>query len=347
MPRAPKEFFGVVPQTLLTDEDLDRMAPGQGRHTSGWSSRGARWSPTNRRRRSTSRASTRSCSRPPSDGDPRDPDDLRDPALGRRGPRRQRLRRRRAPRTRRSSDEALADVEGLRRPAGRPLRTRRRALEDAPRGRPGADPHLADLERAELADLLPARGRPGRLREAASSAASDGDHRARPRGRGDPRRDVRDPVQGQAAGAQRLGLPAPAVRDRRRPRQPSTRVAAHPYAAHEAKIEAAGRAPARRDRARRRRRRALDHRGRRLLRRGQRTRSSAGPRARPSSSAAPSSSSSTSARSWNIEGVTWYSWRDTSDPPSATGAPGSGLFEETSLTPKPAWDAFVSFTGGS
>ena len=36
MPRAPKEFFGVVPQTLLTDEDLDRMAPGQGRpHPAG------------------------------------------------------------------------------------------------------------------------------------------------------------------------------------------------------------------------------------------------------------------------------------------------------------------------
>ena len=51
---------------------------------------------------------------------------------------------------------------------------------------------------------------------------------------------------------------------------------------------------------------------------------------------------------WNIRGVTWYSWRDTSDPNQCEWCPGSGLFEEASLdTPKPSWDAFVSYTGGS
>ncbi|MDX6581470.1 MAG: polysaccharide biosynthesis protein PslG [Solirubrobacterales bacterium] len=50
---------------------------------------------------------------------------------------------------------------------------------------------------------------------------------------------------------------------------------------------------------------------------------------------------------WNIEGVTWYSWRDSSDPNQCDWCPGSGLFEEDSLTPKPAWKAFASFTGGS
>jgi hypothetical protein len=50
---------------------------------------------------------------------------------------------------------------------------------------------------------------------------------------------------------------------------------------------------------------------------------------------------------WDIEGVTWYSWRDTSDPNQCDWCPGSGLFEEASLTPKPAWAAYVSFSGGS
>ncbi len=52
-------------------------------------------------------------------------------------------------------------------------------------------------------------------------------------------------------------------------------------------------------------------------------------------------------RAWDIEGVTWYSWRDTSDPNQCDWCPGSGLFEEASLEPKPAWDAFTAFTGGS
>jgi hypothetical protein len=52
-------------------------------------------------------------------------------------------------------------------------------------------------------------------------------------------------------------------------------------------------------------------------------------------------------RALDIEGVTWYSWRDTSDPNQCDWCPGSGLFEEASMTPKPAWAEFVSFTGGS
>ncbi len=50
---------------------------------------------------------------------------------------------------------------------------------------------------------------------------------------------------------------------------------------------------------------------------------------------------------YEIEGVTWYSWRDSSDPNQCDWCPGSGLFEDHALDPKPAWEAFVSFTGGS
>ena len=80
---------------------------------------------------------------------------------------------------------------------------------------------LADLERAELAHLLSAQGRPRRLRGPARGRLR-GDHGARPGRRDRPRRDVRDPVQGRAAGALRARLPARAVRDRRRPRRTST-----------------------------------------------------------------------------------------------------------------------------
>ena len=49
---------------------------------------------------------------------------------------------------------------------------------------------------------------------------------------------------------------------------------------------------------------------------------------------------------WNIRGVQWYSWRDAADQCDWCG--GSGLFEQESLeTPKPSWEAFVSYTGGS
>jgi hypothetical protein len=49
----------------------------------------------------------------------------------------------------------------------------------------------------------------------------------------------------------------------------------------------------------------------------------------------------------DIESVSWYAWRDTSDPSQCEWCPGAGLFAETELEPKPAWEQFVAFTGGS
>ena len=49
---------------------------------------------------------------------------------------------------------------------------------------------------------------------------------------------------------------------------------------------------------------------------------------------------------WNIQSVTWYSWRDTSEM-ICDWCGGSGLFPEGSDEPKPAWEAFVALTGGS
>ncbi len=50
---------------------------------------------------------------------------------------------------------------------------------------------------------------------------------------------------------------------------------------------------------------------------------------------------------WNIEAVTWFSWRDSSET-ICDWCGGSGLFPEHTLEePKPAWEAFTAFTGGS
>ncbi|MQA76174.1 MAG: hypothetical protein GEU88_17880 [Solirubrobacterales bacterium] len=49
---------------------------------------------------------------------------------------------------------------------------------------------------------------------------------------------------------------------------------------------------------------------------------------------------------WRIETVTWYSWRDSAEPVCAW-CQGSGLFRRRALEPKPSWDAFVAFTGGT
>jgi hypothetical protein len=51
--------------------------------------------------------------------------------------------------------------------------------------------------------------------------------------------------------------------------------------------------------------------------------------------------------SLGIQGVIWYSWRDSAADSQCDWCPGSGLFEADSLTPKPSWKEFVSFTGGS
>jgi polysaccharide biosynthesis protein PslG len=50
---------------------------------------------------------------------------------------------------------------------------------------------------------------------------------------------------------------------------------------------------------------------------------------------------------WNVEGVAWYSWRDARGPGLCDWCGGSGLFAEDSLEPKPSWDAYTEFTGGS
>jgi hypothetical protein len=49
---------------------------------------------------------------------------------------------------------------------------------------------------------------------------------------------------------------------------------------------------------------------------------------------------------WNIETVTWYSWRDYEGEGLCVWCPGSGLFEQDELNPKPSWDAFTELTGG-
>ena len=78
-----------------------------------------------------------------------------------------------------------------------------------------------------------------------------------------------------------------------------------------------------------------------------RTRSSAVPRARPSSCARRSSSSSHTAWTGTSRASPGTRGGTLSDPNQCDWCPGSGLFEEDSLTPKPAWEEFVSFTGGT
>jgi hypothetical protein len=53
-------------------------------------------------------------------------------------------------------------------------------------------------------------------------------------------------------------------------------------------------------------------------------------------------------RKFHVQTVNWYSWRDNADSGVGlcTWCPKSGLFSE-SLAPKPSWDAFTRFTGGS
>jgi polysaccharide biosynthesis protein PslG len=48
----------------------------------------------------------------------------------------------------------------------------------------------------------------------------------------------------------------------------------------------------------------------------------------------------------NVQGVVWYSWSDFRGAEICAWCAGSGLLTEDG-TPKPAWDAFLSFTGGS
>lgn len=44
---------------------------------------------------------------------------------------------------------------------------------------------------------------------------------------------------------------------------------------------------------------------------------------------------------WDIRNVTWYSWRDNAAAEICEWCAHSGLFEEQTLTPKPAWDSYT------
>ena len=208
-----------------------------------------------------------------------------------------------------------------------------------------ADPHLADLERAELADLLSARAS---IR--ATSTCSRPPSRRSTSGIRRPRSSSAEcsaPRPSRRGSRHGMGIPARAVRDRgggrpvRRRRRP-------PLRGEGRQGRVAGRAPARRDRAGRRLGgRAVDHRARLGVGRSAPTRSTAVPRVRPSGSPRRSTCCSRNRTEWNIEGVNWYSWRDASGPGLCDWCGGSGLFAEEALEPKPAWDAFTGFTGGS
>ena len=51
---------------------------------------------------------------------------------------------------------------------------------------------------------------------------------------------------------------------------------------------------------------------------------------------------------WKLRLVSWFSWRDSAGAPICKWCPESGLFEAAfGLHPKPAWQAFVHFTGGA
>ena len=50
---------------------------------------------------------------------------------------------------------------------------------------------------------------------------------------------------------------------------------------------------------------------------------------------------------FNIQNVTWFAWRDLAGKPICQWCGKAGLFKAEPLTPKPAWNALMAFTGGS
>jgi hypothetical protein len=50
---------------------------------------------------------------------------------------------------------------------------------------------------------------------------------------------------------------------------------------------------------------------------------------------------------YKIQNVTWFAWRDLAGKPICQWCAAAGLFDAASLTPKPAWNALMAFTGGS
>ncbi len=122
-------------------------------------------------------------------------------------------------------------------------------------------------------------------------------------------------------------------------------VAAHPYAAHEARIEYQVK------RVRAEIERADDDAGLWITEVGASSDDGPSPLERGPQGQADSLTAAfkyllDKRKAYDIEGVTWYSWRDSNDH-QCDWCPGSGLFEKDSLEPKPAWDAFTAFTGGS
>lgn len=49
---------------------------------------------------------------------------------------------------------------------------------------------------------------------------------------------------------------------------------------------------------------------------------------------------------FNIANVTWFAWRDLAGVPICAWCAEAGLFEAESLTPKPSWETMMAFTGG-
>jgi hypothetical protein len=49
----------------------------------------------------------------------------------------------------------------------------------------------------------------------------------------------------------------------------------------------------------------------------------------------------------NVQNVTWFAWRDLAGTPICQWCAKAGLFAAGALTPKPAWNALMAYTGGS
>ena len=50
---------------------------------------------------------------------------------------------------------------------------------------------------------------------------------------------------------------------------------------------------------------------------------------------------------FNVQNVTWFAWRDLAGKPICQWCGKAGLFSAGALTPKPAWNALMAYTGGS
>ena len=237
-------------------------------------------------------------------------------------------------------------VEGLHRRARRPLRARRRALEAAPR-------------RRSRSRSAPGRSGTSRTRRPSTSRRSTR-RPTRPCSRRPPRRSPTatrraEVVLGGMFGTPLKGKP-PAItawtflrdlygidgaRDSLRRRRGA------PVRRARRQDRVPGQPDARRDRRRRRRREHVDHRGRRLVGDG---RQPARPRPRGPGRPAqrgvrllPRQAPGLGHQGGHLVLVAGHP----TDESQCDWCAGSGLFPADSLDPKPAWDAFVSFTGGS